>query len=76
MIPKIFVIGSCRIWNTAKYKQWLTSKENSIIQAHFSDEIIQILSWLKSKVQLTDNENNCFRYNIPPEKWEKSYRIV
>ena len=63
----MFILGSCRIWNSCYLRNF--SDENSTIQCHFADEILQNLDWLINKPVLTDEEQQCFRTKIDNVKW-------
>lgn len=66
---KIFVFGSCRIWNACYNNNW--SDKNSVIQSHYSDEIQQIINWIVEKKNLSKEEYDTFRGNVSPINWKK-----
>ena len=65
----MFLLGSCRIWK-ATNKNGCTDTD-SVIQAHYSHEIHQIINWLSQSKVLTEKEQKSFRKPMTAENWEK-----
>jgi hypothetical protein len=65
---KAFILGSCRVWKSAYYLKW--ASEDSTIQSHYADEILQYLKWLLGKKVLNDEEKLCFRHDMTDDIWQ------
>lgn len=63
-----FVFGSCRIWKTAYKNKW--SSTDATLHSHYTEEILQYLSWVQNKSSLSDEEMSCFRDKMTSERWE------
>ena len=65
----VFILGTCRIWSTSYINEW--SNDESTVQSHYTDEIIQYIKWLSEKKELSNEEKKCFRNEMTDDLWIK-----